>query len=164
MAENRIIDLKKIGSKDLPIPLVCFVQFKSMNGKEKFLKAMQINPIKRAIYKCICRFRIIQHKYLNAEKWPKIKPSSEPTLILWENLGTHAIENFIRKFFVSIFSLILILFGFYGITTFENYMDTDQQDFDIQTCLNIDQIEKAEALLDLKNTNSTQFTFGCYCF
>jgi len=42
-----------------------------MNGKEKFLKAMDINGCKRCMLRCQNKGDTISHKYM-AGKWPEV--------------------------------------------------------------------------------------------
>lgn len=119
LADQKIQNIMTMRNKEYPKPLLCFIQFKSMNGLRKFQDAMNFNKLKRGFYICICKKKKLTHKYLNGTIWPKILPSPEPSLILWENLGAGKFGIFVRRVFVSLFSLLLILFGFYAITVAE---------------------------------------------
>jgi len=41
-----------------------YIQFQSMNGKQKFLKAMDINSCRRCMLRCKKQQDTIEHKYL----------------------------------------------------------------------------------------------------
>lgn len=69
-----------------------YIQFVSMNGRDKFLNAFKIGACKRCYLRCKGREREIAHKYISGIEaegscgrssgvWPKISPVVDPTLI-----------------------------------------------------------------------------------
>ena len=89
-----------------------YVQFQSMNGKDKFLKAMDIGCCTRCCMKCKKTDDLIAHKYMQG-KWPAIAPATDPTLILWQNLGKGKIARCGRSTISNIFAGIILLAGFF---------------------------------------------------
>ena len=77
--------------------------------------------MRRCVLKCEGRHKEIAHKYLGEAKgacacgtgkWPEIKNATDPSLILWKNLGIGKIERFCRSFVVYISSGLILLIGF----------------------------------------------------
>ena len=89
-----------------------YIQFTSMNGKEKFLKAMDVNSCRRCCIRCKGQTDTIEHKYL-AGQWPKVAEAPDPSLINWENLGKGRIEKCGRMTVSYILAMLLLIFGFY---------------------------------------------------
>jgi len=63
-----------------------------MNGKEKFLNALDINICKRGLMRCQKKHEAIEHKYIGG-KWPKVDVAPDPSLIIWSNLGNGKIKR-----------------------------------------------------------------------
>ena len=85
-----------------------------MNGKEKFIKALNISSCRRCILRCQKKHDAISHKYI-AGKWPSVHVAPDPTLILWENLGKGRIEKCGRSTLSNVLAFILLLIGFMSI-------------------------------------------------
>ena len=51
--------------------------------------------------------------YSFLKKWPAVKETVAPDLIIWENLSVGRFSRFIRILFVSIFTMIVICGTFY---------------------------------------------------
>ena len=100
--------LPKTGNTDARY---AYVQFQSMNGKQKFLKAMDIGCWKRCRLRCSNKLGPIEHKYI-AGDWPDVESATDPTLILWQNLGKGKISRCGRGTISIIFSILLLLGGF----------------------------------------------------
>ena len=82
-----------------------------MNGREKFLNAMNISCWKRCRLRCSSKIDTIEHKYMGGE-WPDVVPATDPTLILWHNLGKGKIARCGRGTISIIFSILVLLGGF----------------------------------------------------
>ena len=109
-----------------------YIQFDSMNGKEKFLRAYKIGAVRRCVLKCEGRKDEISHKYLGKPKgccscgtgeWPELKGATDPSLIQWKNLGIGKIERCFRTFAVYVASIIFIVLGFIVIVLLLNWQD-----------------------------------------
>ena len=108
-----------------------YVQFQSMKGKDKFVKAMDINPCKRMVMRCKKQHDAIAHKYIGG-RWPVVQEAPDPTLIIWKNLGNGKIKRCGLSTMSNILALILLLVGFLTIV----YLLALQADvkLDIETC------------------------------
>jgi hypothetical protein len=85
-----------------------------MNGKEKFVKAMQVNACRRCcIMKC-GKKENLEYKYLESH-WPKIVDAPDPTLINWQNLGYTRFNRFIRSLIVNLICFVIVMASFYSI-------------------------------------------------
>ena len=82
-----------------------------MNGKAKFLKAMNISSCRRCIIRCQGKQDTIEHKYIGG-KWPVFEPAPDPSLIVWENLGKGKIARCGRASMTNIMAFILLCGGF----------------------------------------------------
>ena len=81
-----------------------------MNGKRKFLKAMNIGACKRWCLRMKKKQDTIEHKYM-AGSWPEVVSAPDPSLIVWENLGKGKIERCGRSTVTNIFAFGLLLVG-----------------------------------------------------
>ena len=143
-------------------PAACryaYVQFQSMNGKKKFLKAMDINCCRRGIMRCKKQDDEIAHKYISG-KWPHVESAPDPSLIIWANLGKGKIERCGRSSLSLIISIILLLMGFAAIIYLLNEQDKYKSDI---VCgeLKIDEIDAYEEYLEL-NSFDTELN-ECFC-
>ena len=131
-----------------------------MNGKQKFLKAMDIGCCKRCRLRCKNQGDTIKHKYL-AGDWPAVEPATDPTLILWQNLGKGKIARCGRSTISIIFSILLLLAGFLLIVVLLNE----------QKKVNVDTTECGEktvsfetALYDYQEYETfDNYNTRCYC-
>ena len=53
----------------------------------------------------------LKHKYI-AGDWPDVEPATDPTLILWANLGKGKIARCGRSTLSNIFAVLILLAGF----------------------------------------------------
>ena len=63
-----------------------YIQFLSMNGKEKFLDAYKRGYCKRCKVAICGVDKKDSHKMIGG-KWPDVRIATEPTMINWANLG-----------------------------------------------------------------------------
>lgn len=97
-----------------------------MNGKEKFLRAMNVSLARRFWYwfcRCCYKNKLadIQHKYFQG-KWPKINADlPDPSLILWPNLGVRTLSRACRSLFIYLVSILLMAVCFGLIMWAVNY-------------------------------------------
>ena len=118
-----------------------YVQFQSMNGKKKFIEAMDVNGCKRCIMKCRKKDDVIAHKYLGGH-WPSVTSAPDPSLILWANLGKGKIDRCGRSTLANIVAFILLLIGFVVVIALLNVRDDYK--LNLSNCGDIE-ISKAEA-------------------
>ena len=79
-AKEILSEMEKYAQKNKSRGVVAYAQFQSMNGRDKFLKAIKgTNWCAR-----VCGKKH-DHKYLK-KKWPDVKKGPEPTVIIWQNL------------------------------------------------------------------------------
>ena len=108
-------------------PILCFIEFRSMNGLQKFENAMKISCLKRAFLICLWRKDEFRHKYLDGEKWPKFSAPPEPSLIIWENLGVSKVSQLIRRGIINVLSIIVTILGFYGVSRAKSFIETEAE-------------------------------------
>ena len=82
-----------------------------MNGKKKFLKAMDVGTCKRL---CPCGDKSLKAKYLG-NRWPAVSEAPDPTLIIWKNLGKGKIERCCRNLTIFLAAITLLAVGFVAI-------------------------------------------------
>ena len=136
-----------------------YIQFQSMNGKNKFIKAMDINCCKRCCLRCQKKHDEIAHKYI-AGKWPTVHEAPDPTLILWENLGKGRIEKCGRSTLSNVLAFILLLIGFMSIIYLLNVQA--QYKIDVTSC-GEQTINEATALDSFKQFGLDTDVNDCYC-
>ena len=79
-AKEILSEMEKYAQKNKSGGVVAYAQFQSMNGRDKYFKAIKgTNWCAR-----VCGKRH-DHKYLK-KKWPDVKKGPEPTVIIWQNL------------------------------------------------------------------------------
>ena len=93
-----------------------------MNGKEKFLKAMDIGCYRRCCLRCQKKEDTIAHKYL-ANKWPSVKTAPDPSLIIWENLGKGSVDRCGRSTASNCLAFLFLILGFAVIIYLLNLQD-----------------------------------------
>ena len=87
-----------------------FVVFKSMEGCERVLRAYKNKRLNTVFYG-LCYCFINKEKYqkkLFHGKYLKIDKAIEPSLIMWENLGTTPFVRFLRFVGTSLVALLLL--------------------------------------------------------
>ena len=82
-----------------------------MNGKKKFLKAMNVGGCQRCCLRCKKNQGSIAHKYIGG-RWPIVEAAPDPSLITWANLGKGKIERCGRTSVSYILALLLLIGGF----------------------------------------------------
>ena len=106
-----------------------FLQFQSMNGKRKFIEAMNVNCCKRNCYNyCIClrhRRSEVDYKFLG-NRWPTVTDAPDPSQIIWTNLGIDSCNRCIRGFFIYVVLFAIVVCGFIGIVFAYNYQNSLQ--------------------------------------
>ena len=85
-----------------------------MLGKQKFKAAMDLNKCRRCCLICRGRRVEIGHKYMGG-KWPKVREPTDPSLILWRNLGKGRVEQFFNQAGTMVLVLLLLAAGFSSI-------------------------------------------------
>lgn len=66
-----------------PTAVYAFIQFESMNGKNKFLDAMEMSCLKKfCVRRIMCQDKQNAYKYLSGH-WPEVIEAPDPTLIEW---------------------------------------------------------------------------------
>ena len=114
--------LQKLKAKSQAQCVYSYLQFQSMNGKEKFLKAMQIGACRRFwTQRCPCRSGprcgdpdLLRSRYLGG-RWPRVEEAPDPSLIIWKNLGKGKIERCCRNVTIFLAAFGLLTLGFWAI-------------------------------------------------
>ena len=110
-AKQILADLKKLKERRQAQCVYSYIQFQSMNGKQKFLKAMDVGKCKRY---CPCGDKRLKNKYLG-KRWPAVSEAPDPTLIIWKNLGKGKIERCCRNLTIFLAAIVLLAVGFLAI-------------------------------------------------
>lgn len=96
-----------------------FITFNSMNGKKKFLRALDKNNLtcwNRSKVRCGCEKDIPELKdKLIGGTYPEILDAPNPTLILWPNLGVGKMSQCCRALAIYLASIVIIALGFVAI-------------------------------------------------
>jgi hypothetical protein len=92
-----------------------------MNGKKKFLKQFKDEKFKFSGFanwmKCFKCCKEPENKALRiGGKVPRVRNATDPSLLIWENLGKSNRNRCVLSTIVTMFSLIIVLCGFYVIT------------------------------------------------
>lgn len=86
-----------------------------MNGKQKFLDALNVSAARRCCIICCGDKKSIEHKYLGGQ-WPIVKEAVDPSLIKWGNLGVGACGRKTRSLCVNLVAILIVLITFWGVT------------------------------------------------
>lgn len=120
--------MEKYSAKNKSYGVVAYAQFQSMNGKEKFVKAI------KSVGWCMrCCSNRHNYKYLRG-KWPKVQKGPEPTVIIWENLHIGGFSRCIRTSFVTLVTIALLAVSVGGIVISQYYQTEAAKNFDISQC------------------------------
>lgn len=131
-----------------------------MIGKQKFLKAMDINACRRCCLRCSKKDDEIAHKYL-AGRWPDVKTAPDPSLIIWENLGKGNLDRCGRSTASNCLAFFLLILGFAVIIYLLNLQEQYKQSAPI--CGDI-QIAQEDAFLNYQRFNSFETDLNsCFC-
>jgi t-SNARE complex subunit (syntaxin) len=76
-AKDILAEMEKYAMKNKSRGIIAYAQFQSMNGRDKFLRAIN----KTAWCMRICTKRH-DYKYLK-KRWPEVAKGPEPTVIIW---------------------------------------------------------------------------------
>ena len=162
--QNQAKDLlkaeKEYMNENKPMCVYSYIQFQSMNGKEKFMKAMNIGCCKRNLMICRGEKDEIDHKYLGG-RWPTVQDSTHPSLILWQNLGYGAIDRCLTSFYVGFVTLILMSIGFGIIISLILYKDSYATST-ATDCGNVN-YTRAMAIDDYLNEGFDSYILQCFC-
>ena len=110
-AKNILADLKQLKEKRQGQCVYSYIQFQSMNGKQKFMKAMSVGRCRRFF---TCGDRSLRIRHLG-NRWPVVSDAPDPTLIIWKNLGKGKIERCCRNLTILLMAFLLLALGFWCI-------------------------------------------------
>jgi hypothetical protein len=152
--------MEKYAMKNKSRGIIAYAQFQSMNGRDKFLRAIN----KTAWCMRICTKRH-DYKYLK-KKWPEVAKGPEPTVIIWQNLQVGAFSRFIRTLFVALVTLVLLAISMMGIVVSKYYQDTEGALYDVSQCGTAGELATKETVMqDLAKPVDRQVgLLNCYCY
>ena len=123
-----------------------------MEGAARLIKAYNVGRCTRWWTSCCsdcCVDKDSYRKKLFHDKWLKVEPAVEPSLIIWENLGFTRKARCCRTTVASIISLLL-LFATTLLILFVKVKETELKKDRVSCALATDVITAEEALIDLE--------------
>ena len=89
-----------------------YVMFRSMEGKERAIKAFSHGFLARTLLSCLCcrHIRYQQKKLLG--RWLKVKTAPAPDIILWENLKVGKCTRCLRILVTSLVTIVIVAVTF----------------------------------------------------
>ena len=96
-----------------PKAVYVYIQFVSMNAREKFLRAIEVSEWQRVWYRCFkkSKYSELKHKYIGG-RWPEVKVAPDPSLIQWKNLGVEKTSRVLRGIAVYFLSFMILFLAF----------------------------------------------------
>ena len=89
------------------------------------IKAYENSKLKRFLY-YFCSFMIDKEEYqrkLFHGKYLKVEKAIEPSLIMWENLGTTPVVRFLRLLGTSLVAVLLLSVTVVGVLSLQQYVE-----------------------------------------
>ena len=100
-----------------------FITFRSMEGKERCIKAFEISWFQRYfIANCCCLDGFFRRKKLLQKGFPSIREVVDPQTVIWENLGVSFAQRCnqnMKTYMVVLMTLFISFWGFYYFQTIE---------------------------------------------
>ena len=100
-----------------------FITFRSMEGKERCIKAFEISWFQRYfIANCCCLDGFFRRKKLLQKGFPAIREVVDPQTVIWENLGVsfaYRCNQNMKTYMVILATLFVSFWGFYYFQTIE---------------------------------------------
>ncbi|TNV86581.1 hypothetical protein FGO68_gene17344 [Halteria grandinella] len=137
--------------------VVAFAQFQSMNGAQKFRKALRLS-------KWIQLFNGSMHedkKFQGA--WLDIKKAPEPEVINWENYTVTKSSRIIRNLISILITCILLLLSLGAVATAQYFSNSAQEGYETDQCANTDGLTMSAAYEDYLRGKKGAGLLGCYC-
>lgn len=148
---------EKFKQKNKQQVVKAFVTFKSTEAKLRILQLYNVSRFTK-----ICRKKRLKDRYFE-NKWLDVRHPSDPSLILWENLGVSMTQRCIRIFIVAAISVLLMIFTFAIIVYSRYYQSSLSDEFGSSSCPS-NTITQDEALTDyMKPQAERSGLMNCYC-
>lgn len=140
-----------------------YVVFKSMEGAERTMHAYNMGFCNRLCLKCCCRGKELKPK-LFQNRWLNITRAVDPTLIMWQNLGSRKRDRCCRTTITSIVAFVLCLATIAAIL-YAKDIDTQSNEFAPTTnCPTEFEITRDMAYEDYKEPADERNGYmPCYC-
>jgi hypothetical protein len=141
-----------------------YVMFRSMEGKNRAIKAYDIHCCQRiCVSFCCCLSQFFKKKQLIRKGFLTVESPVDPQIIVWENLGISCWSRCAHRMITSMLVLMVLLVGFGGQVYLSNlekdYNDIVRSDCKSESFYNIDQ-----AWLDYKAPQKQRMgIMNCYC-
>ena len=138
--------------------------FRSMEGKERSIKAYDINACTRfSVSYCCCLSQFFKKKQLIRKGFLTVRDAVDPQIITWENLGIGFWSKCFHRMATTFLIFACLIVGFGGQVYLSNlekeYNDLVRSDCKSETQYNIDQ-----AWLDYKSPQKVRMgILNCYC-
>jgi hypothetical protein len=138
--------------------------FRSMEGKERSIKAYDIHFCQRIMVSfCCCLSQFFKKKQLIRKGFLTVREAVDPQIITWENLGIGFWSKCVHRMMTSMLIFMCLIVGFGGQVYMSNlekeYNDIVRSDCKSESIYNIDQ-----AWLDFKGPKRTRLgILNCYC-
>ncbi len=71
---------------------------------------------------------------IQGKMWPQLVKASDPSNIIWENLRHGSFERFIRKLFIALISLVLMIASFVAIIMAKDYSIEKSSEYSSGVC------------------------------
>jgi len=158
-ATDLLKKLEEYASKTKSHAVVCYAQFQSMNGKEKFVQAI------KGVGWCMrCCSKRHDYKRLR-NRWMLVDAGPEPTVIFWENLHVGDFNRAVRSAIVYLITFIILIASIGGIVISQNYQNEASAKFDISKCSTTVEITQTQAYNDTQLPSTLQTgLLNCYCY
>jgi hypothetical protein len=148
---------KKYREKSKQQVVKAFVTFQSMEGKMRLLHLYNVSKWRRCCGKKAIQDRYFQGKFLD------IRQPTDPSLILWENLGVGRTQRCMRILLVTLISLLLMILSFVIIIYSKNYEASLRDNFGTGSCPNFE-ISLLDAYEDQQaEAGERTGLMHCYC-
>ena len=150
-------EYEKFKQKNKQQVVKAFVTFKSTEAKLRIMQLYHVSRLTKIFGKKKLKDRYFENKWLD------VRHPTDPSLILWENLGVSMTQRCIRIFIVAAISVLLMIFTFAIIVYSRYYQSSLSEKYGSSSCPS-DKITQEEAYADyMKPQAERSGLMNCYC-
>eukprot|EP00347_Sterkiella_histriomuscorum_P015842 403355479 len=175
-AQDKAKKIKLYANQTEQTAVVAYIQFQSMTGKEKFLKAMVNAKPSLLMRNSTKEVKLLNYKLLDGY-FPEVKQAPEPSVIIWKNLRVifklknliilYQISNlnrFMRSIFTFVITLCVLFATIVALVATKYFQNKYSEEYSVNHCGSIS-VTKQQAYEDYLLPKERQVgLLACYCY
>ncbi|CDW83214.1 UNKNOWN [Stylonychia lemnae] len=133
LAQKKLESLQRYSKKHQPRAVVAYITFQSMNGREKFIRAMQTQKSNNVFVACAKDVKKSNHKLIEGV-FPKVKQAPEPSVIIWRNLKISNTNRFLRTIFTTFITICILVGTVVALVATKYFQEKYQSKYNVSNC------------------------------